>query len=74
MNLPEIKNKIKVEEKANALEPIKSYSSTKLIVTPYHKIENVILTRYASSIEKFKKGISSKPLALHSSVHSDMQK
>jgi hypothetical protein len=54
--LPEIRLKTcREEESKKKAKTIKTYSSTKLSVRPYHKIEALISDKYNSKMEIFNK-------------------
>lgn len=66
MNLPEIRGKVKSKESVNdGSEPmLKSYSSVKLAVSPYHKIESLITTKYNNRIDALKKNTDKKMITI----------
>ena len=59
MSLPDIRNSRGEErrtknEECKTNEPVKSFSTSKLMVTPYHKIESLISTKYSSQMAHMK--------------------
>jgi hypothetical protein len=54
MALPSIKEKIKTEEPKASIPFLKSYSSVKINVGPYRKIEAILSDRYIAKINSLK--------------------